>query len=46
MKAFSVIQKNNLIEGTMTNIFFIKENILFTPKITKGELRYYETSRN
>ena len=29
--------KNNLIEGTMTNIF--KENILFTPKITKGGIK-------
>ena len=31
--------KNNLIEGTMTNIFFIKEKILFTPKITKGGIK-------
>ena len=31
--------KNNLIEGTMTNVFFIKENILFTPKITKGGIK-------
>ncbi len=31
--------KNNLIEGTMTNVFFIKENILFTPKIKKGGIK-------
>lgn len=29
----------NLIEGTMTNIFFIKDNVLFTPKICSSGIK-------
>ena len=29
----------NIVEGTMTNIFFIKDNVLFTPKICSSGIK-------
>lgn len=43
MEGIIIDEKNNIIEGTMTNIFFVKDNSIITPRIIhtgiKGILR-------